>query len=119
MRRRISATAAVAAAAALAGCASSGPTGSEVLTGSINPASARLVVYRTSALGFAVQPDYMINGQRVAGSQPSGFIVCDLKPGRHEVAVNNTSFNINLFGGSDKAMLDLKPGSTTHLHAQP
>ncbi len=118
MRGRLAAISVV-AAAAVTGCASSGPTGNEVLTGSINPASARVVIYRTSALGFAVQPDYMINGQRIAGSQPSGFIVCDLKPGTHEVAVNNTSFNVNLFGGADKATLDLKPGTTTYFHAQP
>lgn len=111
--------AAFAMATLLAGCASSGPTGTEVLTGSINPATARLVIYRTSPMGFAVQPDYMINGQRIAGSQPSGFVVCDVKPGTHEVTVNNLALNVNLFGGSDKATLDLKPGTTTFLHAQP
>jgi hypothetical protein len=52
-------------------------------------------------------------------SQPNGFVVCHLSPGRHDVAVNNLSLNVNLFGGSDKASLDLRPGTTTYLHAQP
>ncbi len=110
---------AIGLAVILAGCAGSGPLGNEVLTGSINPSTARLVIYRSSAMGFAVQPDYMINGQRMAGSQPNGFVVCDLPPGMHEVAVNNMALNVNLFGGSDKASLDMKPGTTTFLHAQP
>jgi hypothetical protein len=46
-------------------------------------------------------------------------VVCELPPGRHEVAVGNMSFNVNVFGGSDKATLDLRPGTTTYLHAQP
>lgn len=116
MRGRL-ATAAL--ALALAGCASSGPTGNEILTGSIQPTAARLVIYRSSALGMAVQPSYTINGHAVAGSQPNGFVVCDLKPGRYDVGVNNFAVNINLFGGSDKAQLDLKPGTTTFVHAQP
>ena len=111
--------AAAAAAVCLAGCASSGPVGSEVLTGSIRSDAARLVIYRSSALGFAVQPDYLVDGQKVGISTPNGFVVCELKPGNHEVAVGNASFNVNLFGGSDRASLEMKPGTTTYLHAQP
>jgi len=108
------------AIATLAGCASSGPTGREILTGSIAPSGSRLVIYRTSALGLAVQPDYMIDGRKVGGSQPNGFIVCDLPAGRHEVAVNNMPLNIPLFaGGSEKVEVNLRPGSTSYLYAQP
>jgi hypothetical protein len=103
-----------------AGCASSGPLGSEVLTtGSLKPDAARLVIYRTSALGLAIQPDYLVDGQKVGSSQPNGFVVCNLAPGRHEISVGNMPLNVNLFGGSDKATLDLRPGTTTYLHAQP
>lgn len=108
-----------AAGVMLAGCAASGPMGKEVLTGSIKQDTARVVFYRTSALGFAVQPSYMIDGKAVANSQPGGFVVCDVKPGKHDVAVDNMALNANLFGGSDKASLDLAPGSVTYLHAQP
>src|SRR5262245_17287153 len=106
-------------AALIGGCVSSGPVGTEILTGSVKTGSARLVIYRTSALGLAVQPDYMVDGQRVAGSQPSGFVVCDLRPGKHEVSVANMALNVNLFGGTDKVTLNLRAGTTTFLHAQP
>ena len=98
----------------------SGPTGREILTGSISPSTSRLVIYRTSALGFAVQPSYLVNGQKVAGSAPNGFIVCELPAGRHEVAVDNMPLNVSLFAsGSEKMEINLRPGSTTYLHAQP
>jgi hypothetical protein len=108
------------AIAVLAGCASSGPTGREILTGSIAPSASRLVIYRTSALGLAVQPDYIIDGQKVGGSQPNGFVVCELPAGQHEVAVANMPLNISLFaGGSEKVEVTLRPGSTSYLYAQP
>jgi hypothetical protein len=107
-------------AALLAGCATSGPTGNEILTGSIGGNTARLVIYRSSLTGFAVQPDYLVDGKRVAGSQPNGFVVCHLPPGRHEVAVANLPVSINLFGrGSEQVTLDLRAGSTTYLAAEP
>src|ERR1700730_16277311 len=107
------------AAAFLAGCAS-GPTGGEILTGSVRSSAARLVIYRTSAMGFAVQPSYVVDGRVIAGSQPAGFVVCDLPPGRHEVAVANLPLSNNLFGrGSEKMTVDLRPGSTAYLSADP
>lgn len=109
----------LAAAAGLAGCASSGPTGSEILTGSIKPDAARLVIYRTSPLGFAIQPDYIVNGQKIGISTPNGFVVCDMAPGKADVAVANATFNVNLFGGTDKAAPLLTPGKTTYLSATP
>lgn len=106
-------------AACLAGCAS-GPMGSAALTDSVKSNTARLVVYRTSALGFAVQPNYVVDGRVIGGSQAAGFVACELPPGRHEVAVNNLPLSTNLFGqGSEKVSLDLRAGSTTYLSAQP
>ncbi len=103
----------------LAGCASSGPLGKDVLSAGIAPKKSRLVLYRTSALGFAVQPDYVIDGKPVAPSQPQGFVVCHLDPGKHQVSVGNFELNVNLGGGSDKAGVTLRPGATTHLKADP
>jgi uncharacterized protein DUF2846 len=104
---------------ALAGCAASGPTGRELLTGSINPQVARLVIYRTNAMGLAVQPDYNVDNKKVGASTPNGFVVCELPPGRHQVSVANFALNVNLGGGTDTWQLDLKPGSTTYLLAEP
>jgi hypothetical protein len=103
----------------LAGCATSGPLGKDVLASSIAPQKSRLVIYRVSALGFAVQPDYIIDGKAVAPSQPEGFVVCNLDPGEHQVSVGNFELNVNLGGGSDQAGLKLKPGQTAYLKAEP
>lgn len=106
-------------AACLSGCAS-GPTGRETLTDNVKPSTARLVIYRTSALGLAIQPNYIIDGRAISGSQPSGFVACDLPPGPHEVAVNNLPLTTNLFGhGSEKMSVDLRAGSTVYLSAEP
>jgi len=109
----------VVAAVSLAGCAS-GSTGGEVLAASVRPSAARLVIYRNSAAGFAVQPSYSVDGKVIASSQPAGFVVCDLPPGRHEVTIANFPLSINLFGrGSEKVTLALRPGSTAYLSAEP
>jgi hypothetical protein len=106
-------------AACLAGCAS-GPTGGESLTSGFRSSAARLVIYRASAVGFAIQPDYVVDGRVIAGSQPAGFVVCDLPPGRHEVAVANLPISNNLFGhGSEKISIDLRAGSAAYLSAEP
>lgn len=107
------------AATCLTGCAS-GPTGNLALTDSVRPGASRLVIYRTSVMGFAIQPNYMVDGRVVAGSQPAGFVSCDLAPGPHEVAVGNMPLSTNLFGhGSEKVSVDLRPGSTVYLSADP
>jgi Protein of unknown function (DUF2846) len=103
----------------LAGCATSGPTGKEVLAADLAPKKSRLVIYRTSPLGFAVQPDYFINGKAVAASQPDGFVVCNLDPGTHQVTVGNFELNVNLGGGTDKATVNLRSGQTAYLKAEP
>ena len=111
---------ALVAAVSLAGCAS-GSTGGEVLAGSsVRSSAARLVIYRSSAMGFAVQPSYSVDGKVIASSQPAGFVVCELPPGPHAVAVANLPLSTNLFGhGSEKVTVDLRAGSTTYLSADP
>jgi hypothetical protein len=106
-------------AASLVGCAS-GPTGGETLMDSVRSGAARLVIYRTSVMGLAVQPNYVVDGRVIAGSQPAGFVVCDLPPGSHEVTVANMPLSSSLFGhGSEKMSVDLRAGSTAYLSAEP
>jgi hypothetical protein len=70
-------------------------------------------------MGLAIQPNYIVDGRVIAGSQPVGFVVCDLPPGRHEVAIGNLPLSENLFGrGSEKITVDLRPGSTAYLSAE-
>lgn len=103
----------------LAGCATSGPLGQDVLAVGPAPKQSRLVIYRSSIMGFAIQPDYMIDGKAVAASQPEGFVVCNLAPGKHQVSVGNFELNVNFGGGSDQAGLHLRPGQTAYLKAEP
>lgn len=70
-------------------------------------------------MGLAIQPDYIVDGRTIGASSPNGFLICDLPPGRHEVAVNNMILSQNLFGvGSDKVVLDMHPGTTSYIHAE-
>ena len=73
---------ALGAALVLGGCATSGPTGSQVFSLGAKPGTARLVMYRTSPVGLLIQPDYFIDGKKAGMSQPNGFVVCELRPGR-------------------------------------
>jgi hypothetical protein len=104
----------------VAGCATSGPLGNEVLSASMNPKVARVVIYRTSVIGLAVQPDYIVDGKPVAASQPGGFVSCDLQPGRHIIAVDNPGISNSLTGvGSEKFTLDLRANTVTYFSAAP
>jgi hypothetical protein len=104
----------------LLGCAYGGPTGSEVLTASAKSNAARLVIYRSASMGLAVQPYYLDDGKPMAVSQPGGFVLCDLPPGHHEVAVDNMPISNNFFGsGSEKVTVDIHAGTTTYLSASP
>jgi hypothetical protein len=110
---------AAAAGLLLSGCATSGPTGQELLAGNLAPRKSRLVIYRTSAFGLAVQPSYSIDGNAVGSSTPSGFVVCYLNPGAHQVAVGNFGLNVSLGDSTDKVSVLLRPGQTTYLKAEP
>lgn len=102
----------------LTGCASGGRTGQEVLTSSIAPSGSRIVLYRPSPLGFAIQPSYTIDGRTIAASQPQGFVVCDVRPGEYTVRVANVAGDANLsFSGSETSKVRLAPGATAYLRA--
>ena len=108
---------AVAAALMLSGCASSGIIGKQALSQTITPGKARLVIYRSSALGGLTQPNYLIDGRNVGASQPSGFVSCELSPGPHKISVANSALNIQLGSGTDKAQINLAPDRTTYIKA--
>lgn len=109
--------AALALAFSLAGCAASGSDGKLMLTSSVPAGSARLIVYRPSGHGAGYQPDYVVDGRRMGASLPNTYLTCDLVPGRHEVSVANSASNMSMFGGRDRAVVDLAPGTTTYVQA--
>lgn len=102
----------------LAGCAAGGRTGQEVLTGSIAPSKSRVVFYRPSPLGFAIQPSYTIDEKEVAASQPLGFVACEVEPGPHVLRAANLAGDANLaFSGSEITNVELQPGETAYIRA--
>jgi len=74
------------ALAILAGCAS-GP-GFKDVSSKIPPVSVdngRIFFYRVAAMGAAVQPDVMLNKQKVGSAVPQGFFYADRPAGDYEV----------------------------------
>jgi hypothetical protein len=71
----------------LGGCAS-GPSYSVAkdMIPPLAPGQARLVFYRTSVLGAAVQPPVRVNGEKVGTATAQGFFVKDLPPGNYEIS---------------------------------
>lgn len=72
---------------ALSGCAS----GSKIFETAAaqmppKPGLSRIVVYRDSILGFAVQPKVNVDGQPTGDCRPEGAFYVDIKPGKHEVS---------------------------------
>ena len=48
----------------------------------------RIFFYRPSALGAAIQPDVMLNDERVGSAQSWGFFYVDRPPGGYKVATS-------------------------------
>ena len=109
----------VAAAMWFVGCATSGPTGSEIVSLRAKPNTARLVIYRTSPIGLLVQPDYIVDGRKVGSAQPGGFVVCELAPGRHAVSAANIPIALPLSNDPDSLTVTLRGGTTTYLRGEP
>ena len=71
----------------LGGCAMTGPRFSE-LAPTLTPVGSdtgRIYIYRTTALGAAVQPEVRLNGEVVGSAVPNGFFYVDRAPGNYEV----------------------------------
>ena len=69
-------------------CATSGAKYSEMVdsTPPISDAKARVYIYRSTALGAAVQPNVLLDGSVVGKAVPNGFFYVDCEPGNHRVA---------------------------------
>jgi hypothetical protein len=74
----------------LASCATSGPKYSEMAdsTPPITGSNGRVYIYRTSALGAAIQPDVRLDGNVVGKAVPKGFFYADLAAGNHRIATS-------------------------------
>lgn len=88
MRIRVSAIMAVVVSVLLVACATSGPKFSEMTAAmsTAKPDMGRIYFYRTTVLGFAVQPSVRLNGEVVGKAVPNGFFYVDCPPGNYQVA---------------------------------
>ncbi len=71
----------------LAGCAS-GKSVSESPEAKVPlaPGKARIAVYRTSIMGFGVQPVVSVDGRKTGDCTPNAVFYVDVAPGSHEVS---------------------------------
>jgi hypothetical protein len=71
----------------VAGCATSGPKYLEMVPNmtKLSPDMGRIYIYRTTALGAAIQPDVKVNGEVVGSAQPKGFFYADRTSGTYEI----------------------------------
>ncbi len=74
----------------LASCAASGPKFIEYQTEMAfsNPELGRIFFYRTSALGAALRPDVLLNGEKVGEAIARGFFYVDRPPGEYVVVTS-------------------------------
>jgi len=77
------------AGVSLFGCAS-GPKFIELQPKMVaeNPEVGRIFFYRTSVLGAALQPDVLLNGQKVGNAVSQGFFFVDRPAGNYIVATS-------------------------------
>ena len=89
MRYPIRVFLAIAAAALVAGCAS-GPKYTEMQSSipTLAADQGRVMFYRTTTLGAAVQPEVRLNGVVVGSAVPNGFFWADRLPGACEVSTS-------------------------------
>jgi len=74
----------------IGGCATTGPTYSE-MSDSIPPLSSemgRIYIYRSSVLGAAIQPGVVLDGEVVGKAVPYGFFYVDCPAGNHEIVTS-------------------------------
>ncbi|MCW5670408.1 MAG: DUF2846 domain-containing protein [Hydrogenophaga sp.] len=98
------------AAALLSGCAASGHSYGAVSSAlpPLTDKACRVFFYRTDSMfGAAMQPEILLDGQRVGKSQPGGFFYVDTHPGRH-LATSQTENEARL-------EFDIEPGQTMYV----
>jgi hypothetical protein len=71
-------------------CATSGPKYSEMVnsTPPLSGGEGRVYIYRTSALGAALQPAVELDGSVVGKAVPKGFFYVDCAAGNHRIATS-------------------------------
>jgi hypothetical protein len=79
----------IAIVAIVSGCAT-GPKYAQIRNTipALSPDQGRIFIYRTTALGAAVQPDVNLNGTKVGDAKPKGFFYVDKPPGDYQISTS-------------------------------
>lgn len=99
----------------MVGCAS-GPSFNEYSSSIPDMASdtGRIYIYRSSALGAAIQPKIRINGEVVGNAVPKGFFYVDRPAGNYEISASTEakrSLTLGLEPGDERYVrLEVKMG---------
>ncbi len=74
----------------LVSCATTGPKFAEMNVERVakDPGQGRIFIYRPSALGAAVQPDVLLNTERIGEAKSWGFFYVDRPPGDYVVVTS-------------------------------
>lgn len=88
MKNNIGRIAVVVLGALLLGACATGKTISETPAAqlALSPSKARIAIYRTAVIGFAVQPAVSVDGKSTGSCTPNSVFFVDVKPGKHEVS---------------------------------
>jgi hypothetical protein len=112
MNRIARLSASVIACVLLAGCAS-GPTYSQLQSSAtqLAPNTGRIYIYRTSALGAAIQPSVKVDGMVVGDAVPQGYFYIDRPPGNYMISTETEVDRI--------VSLTLEPGQIRYVRLDP
>jgi len=74
----------------IASCAS-GPTYDELKSTipDLSPDSGRIYIYRVAMQGYLVQPDVMLNGEKIGEVRAQGFFYVDRPAGNYDIMISD------------------------------
>jgi len=95
----------------VAGCATSGPTYTEMMAPQLTNNLGRIYVYRTSVFGAAIQPSVRLDGTVVGDSAPGGYFFVDRPAGNYMISTETEV---------ERAVsLTLTPGQVRYVRLDP
>lgn len=76
----------------------------------IDAQKSRLIVYRSSYLGLAIQPKIYVDGRQTGTCTPGTAIAIDLPPGEHALSATTETKKVS--------SVNLSPGTTTYVNCR-
>ena len=110
MKKSVKVTVAISLSLLLAGCAT-GTKLSESPVSSIPDGKGRIVIYRTSILGGAIQPAVNIDGVDTGKCKPGGAFIVDHAPGQVALSVETER--------TRTSYINVEEGKTSYVRCDP